>query len=93
VNVCIRFSPSGRSVRVPAGTTLLEAIRRAGLPVASACGAAALCARCGVHVQGDVTRETAAESVAKQRNRINTGLRLSCQVRADRDLEVSTPYW
>ena len=33
----MRFQPSGRSVVVAAGSTLLEAARRAGLPLASAC--------------------------------------------------------
>ena len=46
----VRFSPSGRGVRVPLGTTLWKAIRSAGLPVASACGADGICGRCGVTV-------------------------------------------
>ena len=46
----VHFQPSGRSIRVPAGTTLLEATHRAGLPMASACGADGICGRCGVEV-------------------------------------------
>ena len=47
---CVRFLPSEREIRVPAGTSLLEAARRAGLPVASACGADGICARCGLDI-------------------------------------------
>jgi uncharacterized 2Fe-2S/4Fe-4S cluster protein (DUF4445 family) len=95
VNVEIRFSPSGRRVRVPEGTNLLEAIRRAGLPVASACGADGTCGRCGVRilVGGEGLAESHAESDVRRRNRVASGLRLACRVAARRDLEVTASYW
>lgn len=81
---------------MPAGTTLLEAVRKAGLPIASACGAGALCGRCGVRVLGGrpvPARESAAERDAKRRNRVDEGLRLACRVAVEGDLEVTTSYW
>ena len=93
VEISIRFNPSGRSVQVPSGTNLLEAIREAGLPIASACGAAALCGRCCVRVEGALAREAADETDAKRRNRVDPELRLACQVAATRDLEVTATYW
>lgn len=78
------------------GTTLLEAARCAGLPVASACGAEGPCARCGMIVLSgadSIPEETAEEVAAKQRNRIDPEQRLSCRVSVAGDLEVTAIYW
>jgi ferredoxin len=101
----IRFrgrSPTGdgdappRRIAVVRGTTLLEAVRSAGLPVARGCGGGGLCGRCGLRIVAGaegVAPESAAEARAKARNRIDADLRLACQVRVDGPLEVSAPYW
>jgi 2Fe-2S ferredoxin len=92
----VRFAPSGRSVRVPSGTTLFDAIRRAGLPLATACGAEALCGRCGVRVLAgaeSLAPESAVEAAAKRRNRVAPALRLACLVTAAGELELTTDYW
>ena len=92
----IRFLPSGRVVHVTPGSTLLEAVRRADLPVASACGADGLCGRCGLRVHGagqGLSAEHPAETRAKRRNRIDPRLRLACRARVRGDMEVSAPYW
>lgn len=92
----VRFLPSKRRVRVPSGTTLLDAVRRASLPVASACGAEALCGRCGLTVlsgDGALAAETREERSAKQRNRVDPALRLGCRTRVVADLKVTAPYW
>jgi 2Fe-2S ferredoxin len=96
VDARIRFLPSGRELRVARGTTLLEAARRAGLPMASACGAEGLCARCGVRVHGGVgalSPEGAAEARQKLHNRIDPALRLACRAAVSGDVEVSASYW
>lgn len=83
-------------MRVPAGTSLLEAARRAELPVASACGADGVCGRCGLEILagGDsIEAETERERDIKHRNRIETSLRLSCRVSVSHDLTVTAPYW
>jgi ferredoxin len=92
----VRFQPSGRALRVERGTTLLEAARRAGLPMASACGADGICARCGVRVLAGADRlspETQAEERQKRRNRIDPALRLACRAAALGDVEVTAGYW
>jgi ferredoxin len=81
---------------VPAGTTLLEAVRSAGLPIASACDARALCGRCAVRVLAGtdtLTTQTAAEANAKRRNRVADELRLACRVHVEGDLEITASYW
>jgi ferredoxin len=92
----IRFQPSERSVRVPPGTTLLDAARRVGLPMASACGADGLCAKCVVRVlrgAEGLDPESELETRAKRRNRVADELRLACRVTPDCDVEITTPYW
>jgi ferredoxin len=81
---------------VPSGTTLLEAVRSAGLPIASACDASALCGRCGVRVLAGaetLADESAAETKAKRRNRVEDELRLACRVQLEGDLEITASYW
>lgn len=92
----VRFLPSGKSVRVPAGTTLLNAARQAELPVASACGEHQLCALCGLEiVEGleSLPPEPDDEAHIKQLNRIDEKLRLSCQLEVVGDWVVRAEYW
>jgi ferredoxin len=96
VDAWIRFRPSGRALRVARGTTLLDAARRAGLPIASACGADGLCGRCGVRIlagAGALSPETPAERERKRSNRIDPSLRLACRAAALGDVEVTAAYW
>jgi 2Fe-2S ferredoxin len=90
----VRFRPSDQRVRVARGTTLLDAARRAGLPVARACGGAGLCSRCGLHVlSGRVSRESTEEVRAKHANRVDARLRLACLARLEGDAVVTAAYW
>ena len=92
----MRFQPSGRIVRVAAGSSLLEAARRAGLPIASACGGDALCGRCGVSLLSGASAlavEDEPEARAKRRNRVPAEQRLACRVAVSTDLEVTASYW
>jgi ferredoxin len=97
----VRFRTSSRerperTLAVREGTTLLEAARAVGLPIARACGGGGLCARCGLEVlAGGDTLEpaSAAEQTAKERNRIPLELRLACQVTIRGPLEVTAGYW
>jgi ferredoxin len=96
VDHLVNILPSGRSVRVPSGTCISDAVRRAGMPLASSCASHGLCARCGVVILSGaeaVSAETARESRAKTANRIDPGQRLSCMATIQGDLEISTPYW
>lgn len=92
----VRFLPSKRTVRVASGTSLLDAARRAGLPVARACDGEGVCARCGVQIlagAADIAPERENETTAKRRNRIDSGDRLSCQLKLEHDLTVTARHW
>jgi ferredoxin len=90
----LRFLPDGHELRVPAGTLLIDAVRRAGLPIASSCGSELVCARCAVRVvRGSLSPESPLEQRAKQRNRLAEQQRLACAVRVHDDLVLHADYW
>lgn len=85
-----------QSARVADGTTLLEAARAAGLPIASACSGAALCARCGLTLlEGTqaVEPERDDEREQKRRNRVPPEQRLACRAGVHGDVTVTATYW
>jgi ferredoxin len=86
----------GKRVRVPSGTRIVDAVRQAGLPIAIACGASGLCARCGVRILSgsvSVSAETPEEASAKRFNRIDPEQRLSCMATVSGDVQITAPYW
>jgi ferredoxin len=90
----VQLLPAGRSVVVSRGARLIDVIREAGLPIASACGDDLICARCGVRIlAGDAGREAETEREAKRRNRVRAELRLACAVRVRGDIALSADYW
>lgn len=96
----VSFQPSGRVIDVPAGSTVLDAILAVGLPIARACSADGLCARCGVAVRAatgtsgaGVDAPDPSELAALRRNRLDPDLRLACRTRVRSDVEVTARYW
>jgi ferredoxin len=82
--------------RVDDGTTLLEAARAAGLPIASACSGVALCARCGLRIlagAGALEPELNDELRQKQRNRVPAEQRLACRAAVHGDVTATAAYW
>lgn len=83
---------NGKSVEVPAGKRLVNALTdEAGIDQLHACGGNARCTTCRVtFVNGQPERMTEAEkAVLTERGLIDqAGLRLSCQIVCDHDMEV-----
>lgn len=90
----IQFRPKGAEIDVARGTLLIDAIRQAGLPIASPCGDDLICGKCGVRIlQGEVGRVAPVEREAKRRNRVPAEQRLACALRVRGDLVVTADYW
>jgi len=84
--------PGGREVLVPAGFTVLEASRFAGIPHASVCGGRGRCSTCRVRVirgAEHLPAATAEELRVLGRVGAPVHVRLACQVRPRRDLTVA----
>src|SRR5689334_211007 len=83
--------PDGREVLVPAGFTILEASRSAGIPHASVCGGRGRCSTCRVRViRGADHLPVATADELRVLGRVGAPayVRLACQVRPRRDLTV-----
>jgi adenylate cyclase len=83
--------PDGREVLVPAGFTILEASRFAGIPHASVCGGRGRCSTCRVRViRGAESLPAATADELRVLGRVGAPVhvRLACQVRPRRDLSV-----
>lgn len=75
----VDFTPSGRRVLCPEGTTLLEAARQAGLEVTVACGGEGTCGKCRVQARGLLRPATAQEERHLRPAELASGYRLACQ--------------
>ncbi len=85
----IQFKPLDKTVKVEAGTSLLEATAKAGIVIPSICGGDGICGRCKMCIKegtvgGDVT-------VLLTREEIQQGVVLACQAYVQSDLVVEIP--
>jgi uncharacterized 2Fe-2S/4Fe-4S cluster protein (DUF4445 family) len=85
--VTVTFAPAGVTVRVAAGTTLIDAARSAGVLIASPCAGRGVCAGCGVRVISG-TLEAPDEVEARALQRAPEGIRLACRARIEGPVEV-----
>jgi adenylate cyclase len=82
---------SGRVMPIPAGASVLEALRHEGVPHAALCGGRARCTTCRVLVTkgGDGLPPAAGlEAAALARIGATPGMRLACQLRPGADISV-----
>ncbi|MCC9621352.1 adenylate/guanylate cyclase domain-containing protein [Thalassospira sp. MA62] len=84
--------PNGRIVRVPPGATALEALRDAGVPMASVCGGHGRCTTCRMHCGSGLDQLAApgqVEAAALKSIQAPHGMRLACQIKPQHDLAVA----
>ena len=86
----VGFGDQGPGVEVAPGATLLEAADAAGVELASDCGGQGTCGKCLVKVHPPDSLEplTQAEEDLLTREQISLGLRLACQARIIKDLDL-----
>jgi uncharacterized 2Fe-2S/4Fe-4S cluster protein (DUF4445 family) len=86
----VTYQPSGKTVRVPAGTTLFNAAHWAGLPIESTCGGRGTCGKCGVQVlEGEA--ELSLADYRHLADKLDDGWRLSCQCPITGPMTVDVP--
>jgi len=76
----ITFEPSGATVWVERGTTVLEAARKAGVVIEATCGGRGTCGSCGVRVRRGALEPAAAEE-ADALSSVGAQIRLACRAR------------
>jgi uncharacterized 2Fe-2S/4Fe-4S cluster protein (DUF4445 family) len=88
-NCRVEFLPFLSSHTFAPGTNLLEAVRKAGLPLKSTCGGNGTCGECLVRVEGGEIGGRASAALPEEvRGR---GYVLACQTNIERDLVVELP--
>ncbi|MDI6719748.1 MAG: ASKHA domain-containing protein [Methanomicrobiales archaeon] len=84
--------PLNRTAEVPPGTSLLEAIRRAGVQIESICGGKGECGKCRVILEGGGwTERGGARRKHLSPREVEAGYRLACEVMVGGDMEVTVP--
>lgn len=92
----VRFVPIGTTVEARADETLLDAARRAAVPLGNSCGGIGVCARCVVRiVEGSeaLSPPTAIESRVARGLGLDPEQRLACQAVVQGDCSITTTYW
>ena len=88
-DVAVRLEPAGRTVHVPPGTVLEDAISLAGVRVPLPCGGQGRCGRCAVQVrEGSVRRRSTIRLTDEE---IEQGYALACQTLVGSDATVWVP--
>jgi adenylate cyclase len=83
--------PSGRTMPIRVGASVLETLRENGIPHAALCGGRARCTTCRVLVTKGLDQLPAAfglEADALARIGATQGMRLACQIRPSADISV-----
>ena len=92
MNVEVTFLPSGRKAVVRAGTSVLDASRRARVDIRTRCGGKAGCLMCKVTHDGGSGLAAMTEAERRKLAGLEgTGTRLSCQARVTGNVTVTVP--
>lgn len=97
VSCRVVFLPSQKSVQVPGGTLLSQAIVGAGLPLASSCGGEGVCARCMVQILSGgeaLSPPTDLETRLLARQEVDSEeIRMACLTSVNGSVSLTTSYW
>ncbi|MFQ5660954.1 MAG: ASKHA domain-containing protein [Gammaproteobacteria bacterium] len=89
--VTITFQPAGKRFNVRRGESLFEAAIEAGVEVDTVCGGNGTCGKCKVRFEKEPPPASPVHFMHLSGGEIARGYRLSCQVRAERDILVQVP--
>ena len=91
VRVDLRFEPSGRQVRVPAGVSVFDAASWNGIAIDSTCGGHGTCKKCKVRMVDGAAAPSALDIRAFSAGELREGWRLACRVLAGEDARIEVP--
>ncbi|GIP32381.1 2Fe-2S iron-sulfur cluster-binding protein [Paenibacillus sp. J2TS4] len=88
----VHFLPDKTTISVRPGTTLLEAGRKASVPIRTRCGGRAACLMCKVKVEDQAgLMPISRNEKLKLGSLLQEGIRLACQARVTGDVVVLIP--
>jgi 2Fe-2S ferredoxin len=92
----VHFHPAGRVKEVKAGSTILAAANRAGLPVGQSCGGDGICGWCRVTIlkgAENVSAPTSLERKLLAYLEFSANERASCLATIHGDIHITATYW
>ena len=89
--VRLRFNPSGKDIRVPAGVTVFDAASWNGIAIDSTCGGHGTCKKCKIRVIDGEVPVQRLDGRAFDTEQLRDGWRLACTALANSDLEIDVP--
>ena len=89
--VTVTFQPAGRKFEVAKLDTLFNVAIEAGVDVDTACGGNGSCGKCKVLFEADPPIAHSVDYMHLSGGEIAAGYRLSCQVKADKEMVVKVP--
>jgi len=92
----VTFVPLGRTADVLPDETVLDAARRAAVPLGNSCGGIGICARCRIRVvegPGQLSSPTSIEVQTMTARGFAPDERLACMAVVRGDCSVTTGYW
>jgi len=87
----ITFLPDKKNIEVYEGTTILEALKRAGINIDTPCGGKGTCGKCKVLVVEGITAASPIEKKFLSEEKIGKGFRLACQTKLFEDAVIEIP--
>ena len=92
----VLFTPLGTAAQAKPDETILDAARRAGVPLGNSCGGVGVCARCRVRIVAgaeNLSPPTSIELRIGATRGFTDAERMACQAAVAGDCEVTTGYW
>ncbi|AOT71007.1 ASKHA domain-containing protein [Geosporobacter ferrireducens] len=86
----ITFQPTGQSIEVHEGTTVMKAIREAGIDYDFPCGGARKCGKCKIRIVNGITQSQEKEREFLGEKEIYDGIHLACftEIYSDAAIEL-----
>lgn len=89
----IKIPQKNLNITVSVGANLMQALLKAGLPVASSCLGDGVCGKCRLSIRGKVNIANDLELQTLSKNNSDPDQRLACQVIVVEQVTVETTYW
>ena len=92
----VTFTPLCSAAEAMTNETVLDAARRADVPIGNSCGSVGVCGRCCVRViagANNLSAPTLIELRVSAQRGFAADERLACQAVVMGDVEVTTSYW
>ncbi len=89
--VRITFQPTGRTIHILPGTTILEAAAQVGLTIETPCGGQGTCGKCRVRITQGKCPPTAGDENIFSPDELAEGWRLACQTAIRQAVAIDVP--